>query len=168
MIITISSYLFLHKGNYTYPEKCCLEKGLPEYCLPHCQSNDESLYSRYSNQNCIQDHHFSIYEVCKDARAPEKECKFTIVKFANQKVSSFFFIFAKIFLSFFIDTPLERCCLGKGVPSECLGNGCQPNMTSASQTIGDPDLCAKYTLRILECRKNKGKPRWSNIDSIEL
>ena len=68
-------YKFFHLGKYTYTEQCCIDQGLPEHCLPFCQPNDESLYSRSSNKFCSKASYFPIYELCADARAPEKECK---------------------------------------------------------------------------------------------
>jgi len=114
---------------YTYTEKCCIDQGLPEHCLPFCQPNDESLYSRSSNKLCSRPSYFPIYELCADARAPEKEY-----------------------------TSMERCCLRQGVPAECLEGWCQRNSTSASRSIGDArPACNNYMQNIKQCWKNEAK-----------
>ena len=52
---------------------------------------------------------------------------------------------------------MERCCLGQGVPTECLEGWCQRNSTSVSRSIGDGSpACNNYMQNIKQCWRNEG------------
>ena len=56
------------------------------------------------------------------------------------------------------DSPRERCCLGQGVPTQCLA-GCQQNSTAIQSRSQGGSTCANHVNKIMRCHRNEGKSR---------
>merc|ERR1711944_67661 len=53
-------------------------------------------------------------------------------------------------------SPRERCCLGQGVPTQCLA-GCQQNSTAIQSRSQGGSTCANHINKIMRCHRNEGE-----------